>query len=163
MMSQNAVIAVLDERIDEFGELIKEHYALDDLGDPSATSEVCRGCCSPDITAKAHTWLQEDIVVVGRICGEADASVSTSSKLVEGSIFLESSRMMGSGSRVPLRFSPQLKLRKTIQGAGGLGVFAGAIVALKGKNGGGGSFVAEEILGVSRFAARVLDNNNNLF
>lgn len=56
--------------------------------------------------------------------------------------------MQGSGVRVPLRFSPELKLRRTIQGAGGLGLFPGAIVTLKGKNGGGGFFVVDEILGV---------------
>lgn len=31
---------VLDERIDEFGEMIHKYYNIDDLGDPSATSEV---------------------------------------------------------------------------------------------------------------------------
>lgn len=87
-------------------------------------------------------------MVVGRICGDADSSNGTSSKLMEGSIFLESSRMMGSGARTLLRFSPTLKLRGTTQGAGGLGLFPGAIVALKGRNGGGDFFAVEEILGV---------------
>lgn len=32
--------AVLDERIDEFAEIIREQYDVDELGDPSATSEV---------------------------------------------------------------------------------------------------------------------------
>ncbi|KAI5120230.1 hypothetical protein M0805_000044 [Coniferiporia weirii] len=123
---------VLDERIDEFGELIREHYNIDELGDPSSTSE-------------------EDIVAVGRICSDMDPSGS-SSKLTEDSIFMESSRMMGSGARIPLRFSPNLKLRGIAQGAGGLGLFPGAIVAVKGKNGGGGLFVVDEILGLPPLA-----------
>ncbi|KAH8120686.1 DNA polymerase alpha, subunit B [Phellopilus nigrolimitatus] len=120
---------ILDERIDEFGELIRDHYNIEELGDPCSTSE-------------------EEIVAVGRICNDAEASSSSSSKLAEGSIFLESSRMMGSGARVALRFSPSLKLRGTAQGAGGLGLFHGAIVALRGKNGGGELFVVDEILGL---------------
>lgn len=31
---------VLDERIDEFAEIIREQFDVDELGDPSATSEV---------------------------------------------------------------------------------------------------------------------------
>ncbi|THH11357.1 hypothetical protein EW145_g701 [Phellinidium pouzarii] len=118
---------ILDERIDEFGELIREHYNIDELGDPASTSE-------------------EDVVVVGRVCNDADAFPGPS-KLTEGSVFIESSRMMGSGSRIPLRFSPNLKLRGTAEGAGGIGLFPGAIIAIKGKNGGGGLFVVDEILG----------------
>ena len=57
--------------------------------------------------------------------------------------------MHGSGVRVPLRFSPSVKLRRTVQGAGGIGLFPGAIVALKGRNGGGGLFVVNEVLGVN--------------
>jgi DNA polymerase alpha subunit B len=56
--------------------------------------------------------------------------------------------MMGSGARVPLRLDAQLKVRGGIRGAGGVGLFPGAIVALKGKNGGGGYFGVSEILGV---------------
>lgn len=55
---------------------------------------------------------------------------------------------MGSGARVPLRFSPTLKIRGGPQGASSVGLFPGAIVALKGRNGGGGMFVVEEILAV---------------
>ena len=45
--------------------------------------------------------------------------------------------MMGSGARVPIRFDPEVRLRKGKRGVGGQGLFPGAIVALKGKNGGG--------------------------
>lgn len=92
--------------------------------------------------------MQDDVFVVGRICGEADASaISSSSKLAEGSIFLESSRSMGSGLfRVALRFEPNLKLRGVPEGSGSLSIFPGAIVALKGKNGSGSCFVVSEML-----------------
>ncbi|RPD62451.1 DNA polymerase alpha, subunit B [Lentinus tigrinus ALCF2SS1-7] len=117
---------VLDDRIDHFGELVKAYYGLEDLGDPSAVTE-------------------DDVVVVGRITLDAE-STSGPVKLNEASLVLESSRMMGSGARVPIRFDPEVRLRKGKLGAGGQGLFPGAIVALKGKNGGGGSFLATEIL-----------------
>ncbi|KLO17265.1 DNA polymerase alpha, subunit B [Schizopora paradoxa] len=124
--------SVLDEHIEEIGDLLKQHYDIVDFGDPNSITE-------------------DDITVVGRICGEADASaVSSSSKLVEDTIFLESSRSMGSGSyRVALRFESNLKLRGIPQGSGSLSIFPGAIVALKGKNGGGTCFVVNEILAVN--------------
>lgn len=56
--------------------------------------------------------------------------------------------MYGSGARVALRFDTALKVRGGAQGAAGLGFFPGAIVALKGKNGGGGWFLVTEILAV---------------
>lgn len=70
------------------------------------------------------------------------------SKLTEATIALESSRMLASGARVSLRFDPALKIRGGAQGAGASGLFPGAIVALKGKNGGGGWFLVTEILSV---------------
>ena len=79
-----------------------------------------------------------------------DAESSAGSvKLNEASLMLESSRMMGSGARVQLRFDPNVKVRRGKKGMGGQGLFPGAIVALKGKNGGGGAFLATEILSVS--------------
>ncbi|KAL7279908.1 hypothetical protein ACG7TL_006317 [Trametes sanguinea] len=114
---------VLDDRIDHFGELVKAYYDIEELGDPSA----------------------EDVVVVGRIVPDAETAASAV-KLNQASIMLESSRMMGSGARVPLRFDPGVNVRRGPRGVGGQGVFPGAIVALRGKNGGGGSFVASEIL-----------------
>ncbi|PIL22596.1 hypothetical protein GSI_15285 [Ganoderma sinense ZZ0214-1] len=117
---------VLDDRIDHFGELVKDYYNVEELGDPAAVTE-------------------EDVVVVGRIVMDAESS-SGPVKLNEASLMLESSRMMGSGARIPLRFDPDVKMRKGKQGSRGQGFFPGAIVALKGKNGGGGSFLATEIL-----------------
>lgn len=86
------------------------------------------------------------MVVVGRIvANEEIAATSGPSKLSEASIALESSRMMGSGVRVPLRFNTPLK----IHGGTRVGFFPGAIVALRGRNGGGGWFSVSEVLPVS--------------
>lgn len=91
------------------------------------------------------TIRQEDVVVVGRIVANAElAAASGPSKLSEASIALESSRMMGSGVRVPLRFNTPLK----IHGSSRVGFFPGAIVALRGRNGGGGWFLVSEVLSV---------------
>ena len=91
---------------------------------------------------------QESITVVGRICIDAESS-SQNVKLNEASLMLESSRMMGSGARIPLKFDSDVKIRGGAKGVGGIGLFPGAIVALKGKNGGGGWFLVDEILAVS--------------
>ena len=85
------------------------------------------------------------MVVVGRIVASAEIDATSSpSKLNEASITLESSRMMGSGVRVPLRFNTPLK----IHGSSRVGFFPGAIVALRGRNGGGGWFSVSEVLPV---------------
>jgi DNA polymerase alpha subunit B len=85
------------------------------------------------------------VVVVGRVVANAEiVATSGPSKLNEASIALESSRMMGSGVRVPLRFDTPLK----IHGSGRVGFFPGAIVALRGRNGGGGWFSVSEVLSV---------------
>ncbi|KAL0952801.1 hypothetical protein HGRIS_007026 [Hohenbuehelia grisea] len=127
----------LDDRIDEFARLVQDYYGIQELGDPGATTD-------------------ESVYVVGRVVQDADAAstVSVHVKLSEATICLESSRMMGSGGRVPLRFDPSLKVRvagrregKEREGqAYNAGLFPGMIVALKGKNGGGGWFAVEEIL-----------------
>lgn len=57
---------------------------------------------------------------------------------------------MGSGARVQLKFDPNVRLRGAKKGIGGVGFFPGAIVALRGKNGGGGWFTVTEVLSVSR-------------
>lgn len=83
------------------------------------------------------------MVVVGRIVANPETTVTSDvSKLNEASIALESSRMMGSGVRVPLRFNTPLK----IHGSSRVGFFPGAIVALRGRNGGGGWFSVSEVL-----------------
>lgn len=85
--------------------------------------------------------------MVGRIVANLEtAATSGLSKLNEASIALESSRMMGSGARVPLRFNTPLK----IHGSTRAGFFPGATVALRGRNGGGGWFSVSEVLSVGK-------------
>jgi len=82
---------------------------------------------------------------VGRITLDAEAS-SGSGKLNEASLHIESSRMMGSGLRVPLKFMPNFKVRGGPRGQANISLFPGAIVAVKGRNGGGGWFSVSEVL-----------------
>ncbi|KAI0300193.1 hypothetical protein BC826DRAFT_665150 [Russula brevipes] len=95
----------LDERIDELANLVRQHYGLADLGDPSASTD-----------------------------------------LNEPSLHIESSRGTGSGVRFPLKFMPNFKVRGGPKGQGSVGLFPGAIVAVKGRNGGGGWFSVFEVL-----------------
>ncbi|KAJ6620810.1 DNA polymerase alpha/epsilon subunit B-domain-containing protein [Mycena sp. CBHHK59/15] len=117
---------VLDQKIDEFATLIKNQYSISDLGDPSSSTS-------------------DDITVVGRITHDSD-STEEASKLTEGSIALESARSMGNGQRIALRFDWNLKIRGGAQGSGGTVFYPGALVALRGKNGGGGYFQVSEVL-----------------
>ncbi|KAH8104494.1 DNA polymerase alpha, subunit B [Cristinia sonorae] len=118
---------VLDDRIEDLAQIVKEHYDIPEFGDPSATTE-------------------EDIYVVGRVTLDSDSLSSGSVKMNEASLALETSRAMGSGVRMPFRFEPGVKVREGDRGVGGIGLFPGAIVALRGKNGGGGWFMVSEIL-----------------
>ena len=56
--------------------------------------------------------------------------------------------MMGSGVRVPLKFVPDLKIRGGPKGQANVGLFPGAIVALKGRNGSGDWFSVSEVMAV---------------
>lgn len=94
-------------------------------------------------------FCQGEITIVGRITHDAEAG--SMSKLVEGAITIESSRMLSSGARVLLSLDPSIRIRGAVRGVGGFGLYPGAIVALKGKNGGGGYFLATEVLGVREF------------
>ncbi|KAJ4482149.1 DNA polymerase alpha/epsilon subunit B-domain-containing protein [Lentinula aciculospora] len=116
---------VLDTRIEEMAELVQLHYGIQELNDPASSTD-------------------EDVFVVGRITHDLDSDA----KLTESTLTLETSRRLSdhSGKRIAVRFDPALKIRGGAQGAGGLGLFPGAIVALKGKNGGANSFSATELL-----------------
>lgn len=72
---------ILDDRIDEFTDIIQEHHNLEDseFGNPARES-------------------QSEIVAVGRI-----ASDSSDGKLNTASLVLETSRRRGGGHRVPLK------------------------------------------------------------
>lgn len=118
----------LDDQIDDFAEVIKDAYGLSELGDP-------------------HMPTDDAIYTVGRIL----APPTDTNKVSVQSMYLESSRALGSGRRVALRFIPgQTKVRGGPQGVMSFGVFPGCLVGVKGRNGGGGFFAVEEVLLVSR-------------
>ena len=56
--------------------------------------------------------------------------------------------MIASGVRFPLKFIPNFKVRGGPKGQANVSLFPGAIVALKGKNGGGGWFSVFEVMAV---------------
>ena len=118
----------LDDLIDDFAETIKDSYGISELGDPHFNSE-------------------ESIYTVGRILSPP----TDSSKVAVSSLYLESSRLVGGGKRISLRFSSPdvLKVRGGAPGMKGFGLFPGCLVCVKGRNGGGGAFVVEEVLMVS--------------
>ncbi|WWC66502.1 uncharacterized protein I206_100404 [Kwoniella pini CBS 10737] len=115
----------LDDAIDDYAENIKEAYGISELGDPHFVSE-------------------ESIYTVGRILSPP----TDTSKATASSLFLESSRLLGAGKRIALRFAPagSLKVRGGPPGVKGFGLFPGCLACVKGRNGGGGVFVVDEIL-----------------
>ena len=115
----------LDDVIDDFAEIIKDAYGITELGDPHFVSE-------------------EAIYTVGRILSPP----TDNAKVNASSLVLESSRLLGAGKRVNLKFKGpgELKVRGGAPGVKGFGVFPGCLVCVKGKNGGGGAFVVDEVL-----------------
>ena len=87
---------------------------------------------------------------VGRICTDLYASKlqdpTDKSKI---SVWFESSRLMGAGARIELKFDDAVKVRGATPGDGGAGFFPGAIIGVKGRNVGGQFFNVNEILMVS--------------
>lgn len=80
-MKTSEASEILDDRIDEFKDLIQEYHKLEESAFGSAASQSVN-----------------EIVAVGRI-----ASDSTEGKLNASSIVLETSRRMGGGYRIPLK------------------------------------------------------------
>lgn len=117
----------LDGMLDELALVIKEHYNLDDISDPSLSTEGT-------------------VTTVGRIAEDWESASTSDLKLLPATMVIEPSRGTGSGVRVPLRFADDVRVRGAPKGAGGIGVFPGAVVGLRGKNGGGDWFLVEEML-----------------
>lgn len=115
----------LDEQIDQYAENMIQDYGLTDFGDPSLVSD-------------------DVIYTVGRILSPP----TDNNKATAASLYLQPSRMIGGGKLVQLTFAPPgvLKVRGGAPGVRGFGVYPGAIVCVKGKNGGGDAFVVEEVL-----------------
>lgn len=133
---------VLDSSIDEAADNLKAIYQVSELGDPGVQSQV-RPSSSPFSLTLTSVFLQpqDEIIAVGRICPESDIT-----KLTDKTTWLESSRMLGSGSRVLLQFNDDIKVRGAPKGSGGLGVFPGAMVGVRGRNGGGKVFSVSELI-----------------
>lgn len=129
---------------------------MSDFGNPSASTDVRSIVPSQLAFISYLTRQQEEVTIVGRITHDSESA--SSSKLTEGAIMIESSRMLSAGARVPLVLDPTIKIRGSVKGIGGFGIYPGAIVALKGKNGGGGYFLATEVLGVNVISSILQDN-----
>ncbi|KAF5389267.1 hypothetical protein D9757_003533 [Collybiopsis confluens] len=116
---------VLDSRIEEIAELVQTHYGIPEFTDPVNVTD-------------------EEIFVVGRITHDIDSQI----KLTDATLTLETSRQISNhyGARIALRFDPAVKIRGGAKGAGALGLFPGAILAFKGRNGGANWFSVTEIL-----------------
>ncbi len=95
---------ILDHRIDEMAQLLRNEYPqlIEELGDPADTS-------------------QDDVVIFGRIQLEWDQT--SNSKLNENSLVLETSRLLGRGNRIGLRFEREVNVRGGAKGEGGVGFF----------------------------------------
>ncbi|KIR52809.1 DNA polymerase alpha subunit B [Cryptococcus gattii Ru294] len=117
----------LDDAIDEYADAIKDAYGLSELGDPHFVSD-------------------ESIYTVGRILSNTTSSKSDKVAL-KNSFHLQSSRLIGAGKRIALELlEEKLQVRGGAPGVKGFSLYSGCLVCIKGRNGGGSKFVAEEIL-----------------
>ncbi|KAI5475991.1 DNA polymerase alpha subunit B [Pseudohyphozyma bogoriensis] len=108
---------VLDATIDEAAEALRDMYNItEEFGDPGAQT-------------------QEDVIVVGRLCAEADGM-----KMSDTTTWLESSRTLGAGHRVLLKFEEGCQMLGGPPGDDIFPFFPGALVGLRGRNGGGKMF-----------------------
>lgn len=126
---------VLDSRLNAMADVLQQAFGLtSEWEDPTIPS-------------------QESIYTVGRICMRVDAAKSDAAaptKLTPTDLMLETSRMVGNGQRVPLSLDPKCRVRyawtdENAAMSSVVGLFPGMIVGLKGRNGSGGRFVAEEL------------------
>lgn len=81
-MKSSEASEIIDDRIDEFAQIIQQHHKLEDSAFGSAAEQSV-----------------QEIVAVGRICSD-----SSDGRLNPASLVLETSRRTGGGFRVPLKF-----------------------------------------------------------
>ncbi|CAH7686099.1 DNA polymerase alpha/epsilon subunit B-domain-containing protein [Phakopsora pachyrhizi] len=113
---------VLDRQIEDASLILAERYGIEEWSDPSVVR-------------------QDDVWAVGRVCPEVQDS-----KITEQSCWLETSRLRGHGRRIWLKWDNDLKARGVEAGEAGIGLFPGAIIGVRGRNGGGNYFSVNEIL-----------------
>ncbi|KAK4056532.1 DNA-directed DNA polymerase alpha subunit pol12 [Microbotryomycetes sp. JL221] len=115
----------LDKAIEEAAKVFGEFYEILEFASPIQQT-------------------QDDVVVIGRLCPETD-----NAKMTKTSTWIEPPRSLcdgGGNSRVLLKFEQDMKVKGSPPGSGGIGLFPGCLVALKGRNGGGSMFSVSEIL-----------------
>ncbi|RCI16059.1 hypothetical protein L249_2079 [Ophiocordyceps polyrhachis-furcata BCC 54312] len=107
---------VLDDRIDDWAELVRDHHGLDESEFGNAAAQGTT-----------------EMVAVGRIASDA---VTDEGRLNAASLVLETSRRTGMGFRVPLNLDSVSRWS----------FFPGQVVALRGSNASGTDFVVREVL-----------------
>ncbi|RDA87635.1 hypothetical protein CP532_3818 [Ophiocordyceps camponoti-leonardi (nom. inval.)] len=111
---------ILDDRIDDWAELVREHHGLDESEFGNAAAQGTT-----------------EIVAVGRIASDAMADDGgNGGRLNAASLVLETSRRTGMGFRVPLNLDSLSRWS----------FFPGQVVALRGSNASGTDFVVREVL-----------------
>ena len=124
----------IDNQLDDAAELFRRHYLT------AETGEVVEEFTDPSLTSDVET------LAIGRI--QADWETQGAVKLGPDNIVLETSRLLGAGSRVTLKLAPNVRVRGAAPGETQNGLFPGAIVAVRGRNGGAGFFSVSEIITV---------------
>ncbi|EPY50026.1 DNA polymerase alpha B-subunit [Schizosaccharomyces cryophilus OY26] len=107
---------VLDDRIDLFSAIVCDHYKIAD-----------------EDLANPSELTQEMVTVVGRVVVDSN---TVGGRLNTNSILIETSRRLGAGARVSLKLDE----------VSSYSIFPGQILALKGSNPSGKTFVAKEVL-----------------
>lgn len=147
------LLQVLDDKVEKLVALFAEVFDIgeEELGDPSAITEVFH-IGHPICPLYLMILYQGDVTVAGRIVFDSETSTG-STKLNEASIALESHRMGVAGSRTPLKFAPNVTLTGGENGTKNHGLFPGAVILCRGRNGGDGCFLVNEIFQVRVISA----------
>ncbi|KAK9247776.1 DNA polymerase alpha/epsilon subunit B-domain-containing protein [Lipomyces tetrasporus] len=130
----------LDERIERFADLVQEQLA-EEIRKSDKPDEVLVTAVERLSNPAAIT--HDDVIVVGRIVSDS-VHAADLSKVNETSVLLETSRRIGSGARVPLKLSLEPHTQGNHQGW--FSLFPGQIVALRGCNPSGTTFIVREVL-----------------
>lgn len=136
----------LDERIEQFGDLIQTHLrTLKEENDSGKLMDETL-LTAIDRLASPSAISHDDVIVVGRIVTDS-VHAADSARINETSMLLECGRRMGSGVRVRLKLALKpVAQDDKISLSGLVSLFPGQIVALRGSNPSGSEFVVKAIL-----------------